>query len=259
MHYRDYAPAPDLADAVRSYWTLEGYAIDGTVERVLPDGRTEWVVHLGDGFAGQARALAIGQAEAWTELQPQGRVAVFGVNFHPHGMAAFGAVPQHQLTGRIFALNDLWGAAARRWQEQVQNAWRTSDRIAMTECWLRTIRRPIPVREAAAVQMLRRRHGLNIDDLAAKLNCSRRHLERRFLDAVGLPPKQIASLFRFQRALALERSQPVWNWSRIAAECGYADQAHLTAEFRRYSGRPPRERSRSETAMERLLVRPEAA
>jgi AraC-like DNA-binding protein len=60
-----------------------------------------------------------------------------------------------------------------------------------------------------------------------------------FREEVGLPPKTIARLLRFERAreLAALAEQP--DWPRIALASGYYDQSHLINEFRRVTGRTP--------------------
>jgi AraC-like DNA-binding protein len=72
---------------------------------------------------------------------------------------------------------------------------------------------------------------------------SERQLRRRFKAAVGLSPKALERVLRFQRFLALVHTG---GWSRLglartAAALGYADQAHLTRECVRLSGLPPAE------------------
>src|SRR5437016_904216 len=110
MDYREYPPAPDLAPFVRCYWTLHGSPEPGATERLLPDGRLELAIHLGDPFdrvfspglrERQHRALFIGQQDKHVLLEPSGLVSVFGVCFHPDGAAAFARWPQHETAGRI--------------------------------------------------------------------------------------------------------------------------------------------------------------
>ncbi|TIS82827.1 MAG: helix-turn-helix transcriptional regulator, partial [Mesorhizobium sp.] len=45
-------------------------------------------------------------------------------------------------------------------------------------------------------------------------------------------------IVRFNRALRLS-SEPTADWADVAADCGYADQAHLVREFRELAGETP--------------------
>ena len=69
-----------------------------------------------------------------------------------------------------------------------------------------------------------------------QLGCSRRHLVNRFADDIGAPPKLAARMLRFEHARRRLGSAPL---ARLAAECGYADQAHLSREFSELAGAPP--------------------
>jgi transcriptional regulator GlxA family with amidase domain len=77
-----------------------------------------------------------------------------------------------------------------------------------------------------------------IGDLAREVGWSHRHLIARFRQQVGLTPKTAARLVRFEALLARLRERPA-SWARLAAEAGYADQAHLVRDFRSFTGRTP--------------------
>lgn len=95
-----------------------------------------------------------------------------------------------------------------------------------------------PSREVAwAWQRLRETRGrVPIGTLAAELGWTRKRIVARFRDEIGLPPKSAARLLRFERARELAGTMP---WGELAFECGYSDQSHLIAEFRRITGRTP--------------------
>jgi AraC-like DNA-binding protein len=75
-----------------------------------------------------------------------------------------------------------------------------------------------------------------VADAARRLNVSERHLRNLFTEAVGVPPKQFARLDRVRTVLAGARRE---QWAQLAAEAGYYDQSHMTAEFRDIMGVPP--------------------
>lgn len=88
-----------------------------------------------------------------------------------------------------------------------------------------------------AWRRLRATHGrVAIGELAAELGWSRKRIVARFRDEVGLPPKAVARLLRFERARNLAGTMP---WGELAFEYGFSDQSHLIAEFRRVTDRTP--------------------
>jgi AraC-like DNA-binding protein len=74
--------------------------------------------------------------------------------------------------------------------------------------------------------------------MAESIGWSRKHLARRFADEVGLAPKAVSRIVRFNRAIAAARNAGA-SWAGIAADCGYADQAHMVREFGQFAGRSP--------------------
>lgn len=78
-----------------------------------------------------------------------------------------------------------------------------------------------------------------VDALAADLGLSDRQLRRRSLAAAGHTPKVLQRILRFRSFVAAADAQPDADLARLAAEHGYADQAHLTGECTALAGLPP--------------------
>ena len=74
--------------------------------------------------------------------------------------------------------------------------------------------------------------------LARRAHVSPFHFARLFRHTVGLPPHQFVLRLRMRRAIALAKGGK-YSLARIAAECGFHDQAHLTHAFRRVLGTTP--------------------
>jgi transcriptional regulator GlxA family with amidase domain len=78
-----------------------------------------------------------------------------------------------------------------------------------------------------------------VSQLARETGLSPRQLQRRFLAAVGMPPKRFVRVVRFARLWQLASMQPPETWAELAAAHGYADQAHMVREFRAFGAEPP--------------------
>lgn len=66
-----------------------------------------------------------------------------------------------------------------------------------------------------------------------------RQLQRLFPEATGLTLREFARVRRLREALAHRLVSSSWGWSRIAAEAGFVDHAHLTREFVALTGISP--------------------
>jgi AraC-like DNA-binding protein len=272
VRYQEYAPSAILANAVRCVWTLEGDTDDlmPAVQPILPDGRAEIVVHLGDCFEvvgergssqRQPGMLFAGQLTGPLLLRPTGAIAVVGIRFHADGATAFIDTPQHQVVGRTVALNDVAGGLARHLRDDCASQPSLAEAAHGTmQCLERHVDRSrLDPHVRAAINEIRRQCGTgSIDDAAAVTGISRRHLERRFQDVVGISPKRLARITRFQRALGMfERAAPGCRGAATAAASGYADQAHFIRDFTELAGCSPEAHLLREAMLARLFARPD--
>lgn len=91
----------------------------------------------------------------------------------------------------------------------------------------------------AAARIVHSGGRLRITDLARSLEISRRQLERRFPATAGTSPKTAARVARFRQAVDALHARPSDSLSRLAYRLGYADQAHMTREFKAFAGQSP--------------------
>jgi AraC-like DNA-binding protein len=254
MKYTVHHPDPALAPIVECVWTLEGQAADlgGEPQSILPDGRPEIIVHLGDAFdrveadgaaIRQDALLVAGQLTSQLLLQPTGRIAVAGVRLRPDGVAALFRQPAGELTGLTIGLDTvarpLFAALAQvrdstgSIQDAVPAIQRQLARHADMTRVDPAVRSAVDAIEASAGR-------LSMEDLASRVGITRRHLERRFHAVVGLSPKRLARIARLQRAIRMmEALDAPGRGARTAAECGYADQAHFIRDCRDLCGQAP--------------------
>lgn len=217
MQYCEVEPCPGLRPFIRCYWTLQGrIAATPEPQRVFPDGSMEMVFHFAEPFRHdgrkQAKMLLAGQLLEPIVLEPSRHCDVLGIRFHPGGTAAFLRFPQQEVAGQIVSLDDVWGCTARRLYEQLGNA---ANRIATLDKLLLDLR-PRPA--------------------LPSYHLSSRQYRRRFEAAVGISPKLLDRIQRFQRSLQLMGNVPV---AEVALSCGYYDQAHLIRDFRQFAGVTP--------------------
>lgn len=251
MNYREYRPSERLAAAVHCVWTLHGHATElgNEPQVIVPDGRPELVVHLGDRFERvhgavverQAPILFAGQLTGPLVLRPTGHIAIVGVRFHPHGAAALFAESQNAFAGLTIgvdsvsrtlfdSLADAIGASRTLGEARVAIEHRIAARLDCDR---------VDARVGHVVSMIQRTRGrVPVEQLAYRVGVTRRHLERQFNALVGLSPKRLARITRLQHALQT-LSGNHGAGATTAASCGYADQAHFIRECHELTGQPP--------------------
>jgi AraC-like DNA-binding protein len=255
MHSRP--PHPALAPYVERLWHFDDTADHRprhARERALPTGRMDLVVRLspqpirvfggvGDDTGGSfGHAVIAGARPSYHVRDTSAPSCSVGAHFRPGGAALLLGIPAGELAGRHTALGDLFGSRAARLRERVLGAPSPAARLAVLEAFLleRCVAAP---RAHPAVAHALARLGTTgacaIGELCRETGYSQRWLIERFRAAVGLPPKVYARILRFQTALGLAARAPRLPWARLAATCGYSDQAHLSREFQAIAGLTP--------------------
>jgi AraC-like DNA-binding protein len=174
---------------------------------------------------------------------------IVGVRLRPGAARPLlGETPATAVADAQPGLRELWGEAALRLSDSLDAArdpWRIASALAGALGDRMDAYEPDRVAVAVADALDRPRPPA-IASLAWELGYSERHLRRRVRAATGYGPKTLEQILRFRRAM--EAAAPVHvhtmesapDWGRIAAEQGYADQAHLSRQVRRWSGASPR-------------------
>jgi AraC-like DNA-binding protein len=252
MRYQEIQPVRSLAPFIECFWTLEGEPdpAESCPERILPDGCVEVILSFAAQFTEigelaeerlQPSYFLVGQMTRPVIIKPTGAVSLIGIRFHPGGTFPFVRVPMHETTDQIIEL----GAIAVDLQRElvaVSEAEKSLRlKVVAIERWLakhlRDCRYDSRLVELTA-KMVRAAGKVSVDALAREAGISARQLRRRFLMEVGLGPKLLCRVLRFQQVFkAVDQSNA--EWAGVAFECGYYDQAHLIGDFRRFAHQTP--------------------
>jgi len=269
MRYEEFRPAEPLAKFVKCFWVLESATPHATdPERILPDGCTEMVFHLGDPFdqhnsdgsmERQPLALLVGQMRQHLLIKPTGRVQVLGVRFWPGGAYPFLTIPQNEIAGQVIALDSIWGGVSRELHSRIADAANPGQSVSQVETVLlsrlNNFHRPNHGVMNAITLILRSGGCLPIESLAEGMGVSLRKLDRMFNTRVGLTPKTLSRLVRFQRVFKVLEERPNGrDWVQVALDCGYYDQSHFIKEFSAFAGKGPTSYFAEQNAMSELFT-----
>ncbi|WP_036175667.1 AraC family transcriptional regulator, partial [Massilia sp. 9096] len=250
MHHQEFAPPAALRDAVRCFWynRREGGAGPSSFD-VMPDGYAEIVFCFG--------ACKVSYAGSWCDLPSPFMVGLLDQPFTVAAGAQLEILGIRCFPWAVFALLGLTPADAGgvpimpvahpladlqpRLAAHVE-AGRIDAALAELErALLDALPRPaIDGTAARAGMALRASQGkLPVSQAAAAAHATVRTLERKFKQSSGHTVKDVAALIRFEQA-----RNRLWHESKpdlaaLAQELGYADQSHLSREFKRYSGMTP--------------------
>ncbi|MEV0094331.1 helix-turn-helix transcriptional regulator [Streptomyces sp. NPDC050738] len=225
----EYAPVPpDLAPFLAGYWILHWDLDAPHRQRVL----TYPVVHLTFATGGEAQVTGVVTDTFVREISGAGRV--LGLRFRPGGIRPFLDGPVSALTDRVLDIEDVFGPGARTVADAVVGESDVPAALERAAALLRAVGpAPDPAVDTVA-GLVEAVDGdpelLRTSQLAALAGMSTRQLQRLFAEYVGIGPKRVIRRARMQEAAARAATEPQ-DWAALAADLGYADQAHFIRDF----------------------------
>lgn len=249
-----HVPGPPLRGLVESFTLVVDPVYPYEREQLFPDGAVDLLINLGphEHFAvppGQARRRPY--RRAWLSGERRGPITIerarhgydlISVRFRPGAASSFFDFPLSEVTDQVVELEEIWGRSAvdeivSRLLERPEPEQRLAEleRI-LSERLLRS--GPPPLVRGALGLLDRTGLAIGTREIAARLGASQTTVIRAFQEHVGLTPKLLQRVLRFQKAVSLESAGSL-TWSQIAHRCGYYDQAHLVREFGIFAERSP--------------------
>lgn len=235
---------------------MQGYYEEGgapIVRREVPSGVVPMILVFGPGFTLRDRkrgawrlldrSFVAGLHQEYALVGSQGSALCMQVDFTPFGARRFLGIDMGELADRVVDLCEITGAFADRLEERLSETDCWEARFAIVEDAIlhrigETADDPVV---AAAWRRLERSHGaVSIAHLARDLECSRKHLAALFQRHVGLPPKTVARIFRFEHAMQGLAAGRHATLADLAFASGYSDQAHFNRDFSAFAGDTPR-------------------
>jgi AraC-like DNA-binding protein len=245
------APDPRLAGHVLAYCAYDERTGSFTRRRELPADRVVAIVNLGE-------PLRVRRPDAdWLELpgdfvtglhdtyaltETRGAQRGVQIDFSPTGAHLLFRTPMHELSKPlVVGLDDLLGRAGALLHEALASASGWEARFALLDDFflarLDDALSPVPAVTRALGRLRASAGVVPVSTLVDELGCSRRYLSAAFREQVGVTPKLLARILRFQHAIRLIDGGR--GWAEIAQACGYYDQAHMVRDFRQFAGGAP--------------------
>ncbi|MEK3916170.1 helix-turn-helix transcriptional regulator [Paenibacillus sp. FSL H7-0331] len=240
---REYTPSRRLESHVASFWTMDFQPVsEHQSHRIIPDGCVDIVVNLLSPSSRKA-AYVVGLATRSEILHFSEARSIFGIRIYSESARAILKFPLSAFMEHPVFLEEVWGLEGLYWVEEILNAKTTSDIIEIVEhklCQkLTDSDMPTPSLVYQSMQLMYVYKGnLSVTNLADKVHFSERHLRRVFDREIGLSPKEMLGIVRFQSILQEFYRGGYSSLTDLALKYGYNDQSHFANTFTRYYGLP---------------------
>lgn len=246
--YQSYTPDIELSPFVECYWHWAIHKYETGHELILPDAAPELIVHLAsppdfwhesDGWTQQPEVFFYCAATRMLPLRISRPMDVFAIRFRPWGVSRFGTGPMSELLDRAVPPQEVLGSPGSQLVSALKACKNHKQRVAMANHALLAALASDAENTTAIDTLIKAIGGAAnpASEMANALNRSPRTVSRTWQKMVGISPRAYAKLMRFHRALKwIDEGRPlVW----VAAQCGYADQAHMARHIKDIAGVPP--------------------
>ena len=239
-------PCAPLRPYVRCFWGgAAASAADvalGEPDWIIPDGCADVIFRINEtrgtvhaGFAGVSDQC--GQTHFAGNAQD--RFSAFGIRFYAWSAYRFAEdAMQGTLNGYMDA-RERFGWLCTALEDRLPGLATMRARIALAEgLLLARLERAEENRrfDAATQALLLSRGAAAIPSLAGEAGLSTRQLERVFREYAGVSPKKLGGLIRYQSLWRYALCARRFDVQEAVLRFGFADEAHLLREFKRYHG-----------------------
>jgi AraC-like DNA-binding protein len=246
MHYEEFDPLPGASPWVANHWrfVVEARDPEEFEHVIVPDGTLSLsVACFPNGAVGPVTFA--GPSTTAHRVKVHRGSTYIGVRLHPAASGRVLGLEGEALSGKIGLLSMAAPQAAAIVERAVQNHPGSAEDVmraldgAVTTLVERAIA-PDPLIVRAVDALLQSHGSVPVERLATEAGFSPRQFRRKFQKHVGLSPKAFARVRRMRHACILLLQAQDAALAGVSHDGGYADQPHLTREFRGIFGSSPR-------------------
>lgn len=261
-----HTPDFPLNKFVNHFIYYEGFNPVHSMDRFLPDGNAEFIIELTE------NTKHIYDNETLTELQTFRHAWVSGVRTQPITIPSgrdsrmlivafkkgkahpFYNFPMSELANLVVDADLIFGKKLRDLREQLLSTSSIHQIFLLIEKFLLQqagdslhINTPSKCVDYAVSNITNQPNILGFQQISTQIGYSQKHFIDLFKKQVGVPPKQYLKIMRFQKAIQEIEINKSIQWSSIATESGFYDQAHFISDFKVFSGFTPGEYMKRKT------------
>jgi AraC-like DNA-binding protein len=234
------SPSSDLSFWIAHYWMIRWdlRGCDPHVAESLPHPNIHVI------FEPDASVVCGVHTSKFSRLL-EGQSQVFGIKFKPGAFRSFLKFSTSKLANRMMPAKSILGKDVDALQAIVLSSRKEDEKVEAANAFFRA-RLPEPDKTVELVgqlveRILRDREIKTVDDLVGRSGIGKRSLQRMFNEYVGVSPKWVIRRYRLHELIERSHSGDEPDWSQLALELGYFDQAHLINDFRSITGYSPTE------------------
>lgn len=242
-------PAPILTDIIKHYLFLDSKGFEPKNLRLFSDGNTGIVfttsnnLSLDNNRNKLPNSFLYGQITQFKDIALIDETALIIVVFQPTGIKKLLGIPAFELRDGIISLEDILDKKSVEIKEKLANSLTIEEKLSRLNLFFTSIvhkNKKEQIVNSSINFILKKKGVITNSQLIKFTGYTERHIERMFMDSIGLNPKHFANIIKLNCFLQqLKNKENSTNLTEIAHNVGYADQSHLIKEFKKITGLTP--------------------
>ena len=253
MRLQNIEPHPLLKSYIEKMWLFEsnGKMPVEDLKLVVPNGRIKLSVAFRNGIVASVNGKSFTSKEQNISLTGLVDVPVIldvekdiatgtiVVEFNPQGAYRFFQVSLNEVKNQIHPLTDILGTVAKQLEKQISNVESVGDKVALLQKFLLkqfSLQTEDSIFEYCVAKITSSKGKITIKELERKTGYSSRWLNMKFADKLGISPKNLSTIIRFNQYYNAVANNNEMDFMQNSFYDHYYDQSHFLKEFKRFTG-----------------------
>jgi len=249
-------PRRELRPYIGKMWVFENdrRLPDDDMKLIVPNGTSKLVIPFRNGLSGKYKdwyhlskeasitLIGIADSPAIVDVEDDAPHGNIGIEFSPIGAYRFFQLRQSELKNKIFPLTDVFGKSAQVINERIANAEPVNEKIQIIQSYLLNLlsqSEPDLILDYCLRQIENSKGLVTVTELEKKTGYSSRWLYEKFIEKVGLSPKNLSSVTGFIQFYEASAKNPTADFFKKDIYHYFYDQSHFSKDFKRFTGLSP--------------------
>jgi AraC-like DNA-binding protein len=253
MRLQNIEPHPLLKSYIDKMWLFEssGKMPAADLKLVVPNGHIKLSVAFRNGIVASVNGKSFTSKEqnisltglidvpVILDVEEDVATGTIVVEFNPQGAYRFFQISLNDIKNQIHPLTDIIGIVGKQLEEQISNIESIDDKIVLLQQFLLKqfmLQSEDSIFEYCVAKITSSKGKITIKELEKKTGYSSRWLNMKFADKLGISPKNLSTIIRFNQYYNAVANNNEMDFMQNAFYDHYYDQSHFLKEFKRFTG-----------------------
>jgi len=257
INFQHIAPNPLLKGYVEKLWVFEseGKAFSDDIKLIVPNDRMKLAIPFRNGILAAVEGKShLTKEHTLTltgmmdmplnmDIETNENSGTLCAEFSPRGAYYFFKLNFNEIKNKVLSLSDILGSVAKRWEERIANAELIDDKVSLFQQFLLSQflqHKEDRIFEFCVGKIKSSEGKITVKELEKQTGYSSRWLNMKFVEKLGVSPKNLASIIRFKNYYEAlcngSHENLIHNNSYYHY---YYDQSHFIKDFKRFTGLTP--------------------